>query len=93
MRKYIICLAAVVLASSFAGSVASAQEAAQEQQAVKPYTVELDFGQFAGFWSGDRQLVDEQGDSGTPHYHWVLSKMVTDDSQITEGLRTKGMNK
>jgi hypothetical protein len=28
-----------------------------------------------------------------PHYHWVLSKMVTDDSQITEGLRTKGMNK
>lgn len=110
MRKYIICLAAMVLASFFAGSVASAQEAAQEQQAVKPYkvyceiistakffsnksTVELDFGQFAGFWSGDRQLVDEQGDSGTPHYHWVLSKMVTDDSQITEGLRTKGMNK
>lgn len=144
MRKYIICLAAMVLAYFFAGSVASAQEAAQEQQAVKPYkvyceiistakffsnksTVELDFGQFAGFWSGDRQLVDEQGnaidfnsaldaanymarrgwdleevfivqdmtkgDSGTPHYHWVLSKMVTDDSQITEGLRTKGMNK
>jgi len=90
-------------------------------------TVELDFGQFAGYWSADRQLVDEQGnainfnsaldaanymarrgweleevfivqemskgDSGTPHYHWVLSKMVTDDSQITEGLRTKGMNK
>lgn len=64
MRKYIICLAAMVLASFF-----------------------------AGFWSGDRQLVDEQGDSGTPHYHWVLSKIVTDDSQITEGLRTKGMNK
>ena len=34
-----------------------------------------------------------KGDSGTPHYHWVLSKMVTDDSQITEGLRTKGLNK
>lgn len=144
MRKYIICLTTLVLASFFAGSVASAQEAAQEQQAVKPYkvyceiistaklfsnkaTVELDFGQFAGYWSADRQLVDEQGnaitfnsaldaanymarrgwnleevfivqemskgDSGTPHYHWVLSKMVTDDSQITEGLRTKGMNK
>ena len=90
-------------------------------------TVELDFGQFAGFWTSDRQLVDEQGntisfnsaldaanymsrrgwdleevfivqdmskgDSGTPHYHWVLSKIVTDDSQITEGLRTRGMNK
>ena len=90
-------------------------------------TVELDFGQFSGFWSADRQLVDEQGntivfnsaldaanymarrgwdleevfivqemskgDSGTTRYHWVLSKMVTDDSQITEGLQTKGMNK
>ena len=90
-------------------------------------TVELDFGQFAGYWTADRQLVDEQGnainfnsaldaanymarrgweleevfivqemskgDSGTPHYHWVLSKMVTDDSQITEGLQTKGMKK
>ena len=90
-------------------------------------TVEFDFGQFSGFWSLDRQLVDEQGnaidfnsaldaanymarrgwdleevfivqnmsngDSGTTRYHWVLSKMVTDDSQITEGLQTKGMNK
>ena len=90
-------------------------------------TVELDFGQYAGFWSADRQLVDEQGhtisfnsaldaanymarrgwdleevfvvqemskgDSGTARYHWVLSKLVTDDSQITEGLRTRGMNK
>ena len=90
-------------------------------------TVELDFGQYASFWSLDRQLVDEngnaiefnsaldatnymarrgweleevfivqhitKGDSGTTYYHWVMSKMVTDDSQITEGLRTKGMNK
>ena len=90
-------------------------------------TVEQDFGQYAGFWTSDRQLVDEQGntisfnsaldaanymarrgwdleevfivqdmtkgDSGTPRYHWVMSKLVTDDSQITEGLRTKGMNK
>ena len=90
-------------------------------------TVELDFGQYASFWSADRQLVDERGntisfnsaldaanymarrgwdleevfvvqemskgDSGTARYHWVLSKMVTDDSQITEGLRTKGMTK
>ena len=90
-------------------------------------TVELDFGQYASFWSSDRQLVDERGntisfnsaldaanymarrgweleevfvvqemskgDSGTARYHWVLSKIVTDDSQITEGLRTRGMNK
>ena len=90
-------------------------------------TVELDFGQYASFWSSDRQLVDERGntisfnsaldaanymarrgweleevfvvqemskgDSGTARYHWVLSKLVTDDSQITEGLRTRGMNK
>jgi len=90
-------------------------------------TVELDFGQFSGFWSSDRQLVDEQGntisfnsaldaanymarrgwdleevfivqditkgDSGTPRYHWVMSKIVTDDSQITEGLLTRGMIK
>lgn len=88
-------------------------------------TVEMDFGQYSSFWSSDRQLVDEQGntisfnsaldaanymarrgwdleevfivqemskgDSGTTRYHWVLSKMVTDDSQITEGLRTRGM--
>jgi hypothetical protein len=88
-------------------------------------TVELDFGQYSGFWTADRQLVDEEGntisfnsaldaanymarrgwdleevfvvqemskgDSGTARYHWVLSKLVTDDSQITEGLRTKGM--
>jgi len=144
MRKYIICLTTLVLASFFAGSAAFAQEPEQAQQAVKPYkvyceivsvpklfsnksTVELDFGQFASFWSTDRQLVDEdgntinfnsaldaanymarrgwdleevfivqsmsKGDSGTTYYHWVLSKMVTDDSQITEGLRTKGMNK
>ena len=90
-------------------------------------TVELDFGQYASFWSADRQLVDgdgntisfnsaldaanymarrgwdleevfivqemSSGDSGTTRYHWVLSKMVTDDSQITEGLRTRGMTK
>ena len=90
-------------------------------------TVELDFGQFASFWSSDRQLVDEQGntisfnsaldaanymarrgwdleevfivqdmtkgDSGTPRYHGFRSKIVTDDYQITEGLRTRGMIK
>lgn len=90
-------------------------------------TVEMDFGQYASFWSSDRQLVDEagntisfnsaldaanymarrgwnleevfivqemsKGDSGTTRYHWVMSKMVTDDSQITEGLRTRGMTK
>ena len=85
-------------------------------------TVELDFGQYASFWSLDRRLVDEygrdiefnsmldaanymaergwvfkqcyviqnftKGDSGTPAYHWIMGKMITDPSQITEGLRT-----
>ena len=83
-------------------------------------SVEVDFGQFASFFSNDRKLVDEQGhaivfnslldaanymarrgwvleqafpvvtvssgDSNSPVYHWIMSKMVTDDSQITEGL-------
>ena len=82
--------------------------------------VELDFGQAAGFWTGDRRLYDQNGkaivfnsmldaanymarrgwvleqafpvvtvssgDSNSPVYHWIMSKMVTDDSQITEGL-------
>ena len=30
-----------------------------------------------------------KGESGTPQYHWVLSKCVTDDSQIMEGLNTR----
>ncbi|MCR4570420.1 MAG: hypothetical protein K5661_08565 [Bacteroidales bacterium] len=89
--------------------------------------VELDFGQYASWWSADRQLVDEngdaisfnsmldaanymgrrgwnleecyiiqnftKGDSGDPQYHWIMSKEITDPSQITDGLRTKGMNK
>lgn len=33
------------------------------------------------------------GDSGSPEYHWIMSKMVTDDSQITEGLKTGDMLK
>ena len=128
-----------MLAAIFAGAKAFAQE--QDSKPYKVYceivatpkffsnkaTVELDFGQFSGFWTSDRQLVDDQrntisfnsaldaanymarrggdleevyivqdmskGDSGTPRYHWILSKMITDESQITEGLRTKGMNK
>ena len=32
-----------------------------------------------------------KGDSGSPTYHWVMSKEITDPSQITEGLRTLGM--
>ena len=28
------------------------------------------------------------GDSGTPAYHWIMGKMITDPAQITEGLRT-----
>ena len=33
------------------------------------------------------------GDSGSPSYHWIMSKLVTDDAQITEGLITGGMRK
>lgn len=34
-----------------------------------------------------------KGDSGIPSYHWIMSKTVTDLTQITDGLRTQGMNK
>ena len=34
-----------------------------------------------------------KGDSGTPAYHWIMSKDVTDESQIMEGLRTQGDTK
>ena len=87
-------------------------------------SVELDFGQYASWWSTDRKLVDEdgktivfnsvldavnymarrgwtfeqmyvvqsitKGDSDTPAYHWILSKEITEDSQIMQGLKTQG---
>ena len=34
-----------------------------------------------------------KGDSGIPNYHWIMSKEITDPSQITEGLQTQGMTK
>ena len=34
-----------------------------------------------------------KGDSGTPAYHWIMSKDVTDSSQIMEGLKTEGSSK
>lgn len=89
--------------------------------------VELDFGQYASWWSADRNLVDEngqsinfnsildavnymaargwvfeqmyvvqtftKGDSGTPAYHWIMSKDVSDPAQIMEGLQTRGDSK
>ena len=33
------------------------------------------------------------GDSGSPEYHWIMSKMVVNDEQITEGLKTGDMLK
>ena len=33
------------------------------------------------------------GSSDSPEYHWVMSKMVKDDSEITEGLTTGDMLK
>lgn len=32
-----------------------------------------------------------KGDSGTPYIHWIMGKMITDRSEITEGLRTAQM--
>ena len=137
----LMVLATIIVSTEIFAQEQSLPEAQQDVKPYKVYceivatpklfsnkaTVELDFGQYASFWSADRQLVDEDGniiifnsaldaanymarrgwdleevfivqemsngDSGTTRYHWVLSKMVTDDSQITEGLRTKGMNK
>ncbi len=34
-----------------------------------------------------------KGDSNSPNYHWIMSKEITDPSQITEGLQTQGMTK
>ena len=90
-------------------------------------SVDLDFGQYASWWSADRKLVDEngktiifnsvldavnymarrgwtfeqmyivqsfsKGDSDSPAYHWIMSKMVTSDAQIMEGLSTQGSSK
>lgn len=137
MKKRIL-IAMIVLAAMFSGGSAYAQE----EQPHKVYceiistsrgmfsnktTVELDFGQYASWWSADRNLVDEngqsinfnsildavnymaargwvfeqmyvvqtfsKGDSDTPAYHWIMSKDVTDPSQIMEGLQTRGDNK
>lgn len=137
MKKFIITL--IVFAGMLAGVSAYAQT---NEQPHKVYceiistsrgmfsnktSVELDFGQYASWWSADRNLVDEngktidfnsildavnymaargwvfeqmyvvqtfsKGDSNTPAYHWIMSKDVTDPSQILEGLQTRGDNK
>jgi len=137
MKKFIITL--IMFAGMFAGVSAYAQT---NEQPHKVYceiistsrgmfsnktSVELDFGQYASWWSSDRNLVDEngktidfnsildavnymaargwvfeqmyvvqtfsKGDSDTPAYHWIMSKDVTDPSQILEGLQTRGDNK
>lgn len=90
-------------------------------------SVELDFGQYASWWSADRKLVDEngrtidfnsildavnymaargwvfeqmyvvqtfsKGDSDTPAYHWIMSKEVSSQAEIMEGLQTRGDTK
>ena len=137
MKKFIITM--IVFAGMLAGVSAYAQT---NEQPHKVYceiistsrgmfsnktSVELDFGQYASWWSSDRNLVDEngktidfnsildavnymaargwvfeqmyvvqtfsKGDSNTPAYHWIMSKDVTDPSQILEGLQTRGDNK
>ena len=133
MKKLLTII--LVLSGLCLGWIAKAQDAAPGEKSYKVYceiisemrnifsnktTVELDFGQAAGFWTGDRRLYDQNGkaivfnstldaanymarrgwvleqafpvvtvssgDSNSPVYHWIMSKMVTDDSQITEGL-------
>ena len=34
-----------------------------------------------------------QGNSGEPIHHWIMTKTITDPSEITEGLRTAKMMK
>lgn len=138
MKKRIL-IAMIVLAGMLSGASAFAQT---KEQPHKVYceiistsrgmfsnktSVELDFGQYASWWSADRNLVDENGktidfnsildavnymaargwvfeqmyvvqtfssgNSDTPAYHWIMSKEVTDSSQIMEGLQTRGDNK
>ncbi len=89
--------------------------------------VDIDFGQYAGWWSTDRRLADENGkpiifnsmldaanymarrgwdleeacveprvsdsSSTSPRFFWVMSKMVTSDEEITDGIKTMGMFK
>lgn len=90
-------------------------------------TVEVDFGQYSNWLSGNRRLADENGKaiafnsmieatnymarrgwtleqayvvsrqtngtSITPILHYLMSKMVTSDEQIVEGLMTVDMGK
>ena len=47
-------------------------------------------------WDFEQMYVVQSisgGDSGSPAYHWILSKVVTDDAQIMEGLNTEGSKK
>ena len=140
MKKLLTII--LVLSGLCLGWIAKAQDAAPGEKSYKVYceiisemrnifsnktTVELDFGQYAGFFSSDREIVDEngktitfnsvldavnymakrgwvfeqmyivqrfnKGDSETPAYHWILSKDVTDDAQILDGLSTQGDKK
>jgi len=137
MKKFIITL--ILFAGMLFGASAYAQTNDQPHKVYceiistsrglfsNKTSVELDFGQYASWWSADRNLVDEngktidfnsildavnymaargwvfeqmyvvqtfsKGDSDTPAYHWIMSKEVTDPSQILEGLQTRGDNK
>ena len=63
--------------------------------------VTVDFGQKTKYWSGDAKqyLVDDEGEKlefnsmvdamNQNTYHWLLSKKVTSDEQLKEGLITK----
>lgn len=47
-------------------------------------------------WELEEAFVDPRvsnGSSTDSYYHWIMSKMVTCDEEITEGLQTVGMKK
>ena len=140
MLKFAAVLAGIVAScSAFAQSGEAAQ--APEGEAYKVYceiscwssaltdkkTVEVDFGQYSHWLSGNKKLADEtgkpiafnsmmeatnymarrgwtleqafvenrqsNGSSITPIYHHFMSKMVTSDDQIVEGIITVDMAK
>ena len=47
-------------------------------------------------WTFEQMYIVQsfsKGDSDSPAYHWIMSKMVTSDAQIMEGLSTQGSSK
>ncbi|MBR3074296.1 MAG: hypothetical protein IKH11_00880 [Bacteroidales bacterium] len=134
--KIFAVFAAIVMSVS-----AFAQTAEPEAQPYKVYcqitgshlifsetmNVDIDFGQYASWWSTDRRIADQNGkpiifnsmldaanymarrgwsleeafvesrvsdsSSTLPRFYWIMSKMVTSDEEVTDGILTMGMFK